>query len=153
MMIDAWATARQIQEDTGLSPQQISKLSMAEYARLSGRQTPAEAAVAALDARYEASARQVPQEPPAPSETVPQRSQGITDAEFLAWRQSRVSGGENTGIFGSSAVSRSPEFAAGVRRHAGRGALSSANVQEPPRLEGRYLNEAQPVQGRQGFYH
>jgi hypothetical protein len=50
MLIDAWATTQKIQEDTGMTVDQILALPADEYARLSGRHTPAEAAVAAYGA-------------------------------------------------------------------------------------------------------
>jgi hypothetical protein len=98
MMIDTWATVQQIQEDTGLTPAEILQLNMGEYARLSNRPAPAESAVAALDREYAASAPQGQDQPPAPAQEAQQPPQGITDDQFIAWRQNRVSGGEGVGI-------------------------------------------------------
>jgi hypothetical protein len=138
MMIDTYLTAQQIMEQTGLSAAELAALPMDEYARLSGRQTPAEAALAALDAQFQPSIPQAPQQPPAPAQEQPQGLDPSSQEYFLAWRQNRTRGGEGKGIF-DSVGSRSDAYAAGVRRHAGRGALSSANVVEPPRLTDRYV--------------
>lgn len=132
--------AYRLMAETGLTAREINELDMQEYARLTGRQTPAEAAIQTLDAAYPASAPQGQEQPPVPAQEPQQPPQGITDEEFLMWRAGRARGGEGVGVFGG-AGSRSAEYAEGVRRHAGRGALSSANVTEAPRLTGRYVRQ------------
>ena len=44
--------ARKISEETGLTDAEILQLDMEEYARLTGRQTPVQAAIQALDVQY-----------------------------------------------------------------------------------------------------
>jgi len=77
-MNDFWAaqlTARQIQEDAGMTMDEVLKLDMAEYARLSHRPTPTQAALAAIDAQHERghqSAPAAPESAPEPPESGPQ---------------------------------------------------------------------------------
>jgi hypothetical protein len=140
MMIDHWATVQKMLEDTGLTPAEILALPADEYARLSNRATPVESAVAALGYADEPAAPSAPQSVPQPPADAGQGIDPNSAEYFLAWRDNRVSGGEGRGIF-DSVGSRSDAYTSAVRRHAGRGALSSANVVEPPRVDGRYVRQ------------
>lgn len=138
--------ARQIMEDTGMTLDQVLKLDMNDYARLSGRPTPVAAALSAVNVQEH-------QEPPAalPDEAFTQQAvpepPGRTleelaltnDDAWLAWRANRVSGGEGKGLLDSVGGSQSAEFRSAGRKHAGRTGWSTSNVTEPPRIEGRYL--------------
>lgn len=144
--------ARQIMDDTGMTLDQVLKLDMGEYARLSGRPTPAQAALAALN-------EQEHQEPPAPlpgtaftqqavpePQGVPLEELALTDDQaFLAWRQQRQSGGEGVGIF-SGVGSRSEEYRAAAARHAGRTGYGREVHPEP--LTGRQVRQGDAIDQR-----
>jgi hypothetical protein len=149
MLIDQWAVAQNLRESfEDLSAQDINRMSYAEWAARTGRLTPAESAVAALDAAYQAPAPQGQQQPPAPVQEPQSVPQGITDDEFLAWRANRARGGEGRGIFDS--VSRD-EAVAGVRANSGRTAYSP-EVHHPG-ISRVFVNaNAQPVQARTSYY-
>lgn len=51
-----------------VSAVEINRMSFEDFARRTGRATPAESAATALDAQYEASAARTPQQPPAPAQ-------------------------------------------------------------------------------------
>jgi hypothetical protein len=143
MLIDKWTAATHIREAVeDLSAADINRMSMADYAEIRRRAgLPEIDPFATAYAAYEPGSPAPVQQPQNGPQTAPDAPQGIdpdSDEYFLTWRQNRVSGGEGKGIF-DSVGSRSDAYAAGVRRHAGRGALSSANVVEPPRVEGRYV--------------
>jgi len=143
-MIDTWAVTQNFKESfEDLSPAQINALSVEEWAARTNRQTPAQAAIAALDAVHGASVPTAPQQSPAPAQEPQQPPQGIdpnSDEYFHAWRQSRARGGEGRGIF-DSIGSRSDEYTVAVRQQAGRTAYSQGNVVEPPRLTDRYVHQ------------
>lgn len=139
MIIDVWATTQKLMEETGLSADQILRMDMQEYARLTGRQSPARAATQTLDAEYEAPAPQGQEQPPAGVQEPPQGIDPNSAEYFLAWRQNRARGGEGRGIF-DSVGSRSDEYTAAVRAQSGRTMYGQSNVVEPPRLEGRFVN-------------
>jgi hypothetical protein len=138
--------ARKIMDDTGMTLDEVLKLDMDAYARLSGRPTPTRAALATLNAQ----APQTTPEPPAalPDTAFTQQAvpapQGRTleelaltdDNAWLAWRQNRARGGENIGIFGNAG-----SWADAARAKAGRSAMGGTrNTIEAPRIEGRYLD-------------
>lgn len=123
-----------------LSAAEINRMSFEDFARRTGRRTPAQAAIAALDAAYQASAPTAPQQPLEPVQEPQQSRQNVTEEQFLAWRAQRVSGGEGKGIF-DSVGSRSDAYTNAVHAQSGRTAMSNANVQEPPRLEGRFARQ------------
>jgi hypothetical protein len=134
--------AFKIEEETGLTREEILALPMDEYARLTGRQSPTQAAVATLDARYEASTSQAPAAPAAPAQTqapeVPDFGT-MSMAEYAAYRaQAGIGQGtkEGRGIF-NSVGSRSDAYTSAVRAQSGRTALNERGVVAPPRLEGR----------------
>lgn len=135
--------AYRIMAETGLSARELAEMDMDAYARLTNRQTLAEAAIHALEASHEASAPQAPAAPqsaPQAPESQPQGLDPDSHEYFLAWRQNRARGGEGRGIF-DSVDSQSETYVNAVRAQAGRTALSTA--QEAPRLEGRYVNHDQ----------
>lgn len=137
----AQLTARRICEETGMSMADVAALPLDEWARLSGRATPAQAAIAAFEAQHEQAqppAPATPQSPPQAPESQPQGIDPDSYEYFLAWRASRTSGGEGRGIF-DSVGSQSDTYTSAVRAQAGRTALSRANVQEAPRLTGRTI--------------
>lgn len=156
MLIDHWAVARQIQEDTGLSAADILKLDMDKYAKLSQRPTPAQAALEALGYADESPApapQQAPAGEPEPVQEQPQSLDPDSPEYFHAWRANRARGGEGKGIF-DSVGSRSDAYTAAVRQQAGRTAYSQGNVTEAPKLDmsGRWARADLPIQGRAGFY-
>lgn len=88
MMIDIYLTAQQIMEQTGLSAAELAALPLDEYARLSGRQTPAQAAIQALNPQYEASAPQGQEQPPAPVQEAQQPDVNAMDwQQYARWRE------------------------------------------------------------------
>jgi hypothetical protein len=116
-----------------MSAQDINRMSMADYGRLTGRQTIGEIAPSAPPAP-------TTQQAPAPAQRPTRAPEGIAPGSaeyFHAWRAQRARGGEGVGIF-DSVDSRSSAYAAAVRAQAGRGALSNSNVIEAPQLTGRY---------------
>jgi len=141
--------------ETGLSAAELTSMSMKDYARATGRKTPTEAALDALDAAYAA------QQPPA-TDTVsaPEAAQANAgqvqgldpdSPEFFhLWRANRARGGEGKGIFDSATRD---DLVKGAAKGYGRTGLSNENVTMPPRVGRVFVNEnAQPVQGRAQFY-
>jgi hypothetical protein len=126
--------------ETGLTPAELLALPMDEYARATGRPTPTQAALRALDAQQPPQAPQEAPEAPQAPETQPQGIDVNSDEYFLAWRSQRVSGGEGRGIF-DSVSSRSAEYLGAARAQSGRTAYSQGNVVEPPKLTGRYVQD------------
>lgn len=153
MLIDQWATAQGMLDTfDGYSAVKIENMPMEQYARLSHRPVPAEAATAALDAKYQASAAQVPQQPQQPVQEAQQPVQDITDEQFLAWRASRVGGGENIGIMNSN--SGTDAWVAAARAKVGRTQYGQQNTQDAARIDAsKYLdNGGQQIAGRAHFY-
>jgi hypothetical protein len=121
MMIDTYLTAQQIMEQTGLSAAELAALPMDEYARLSGRPTVAQST------------------PPAP-QTPDFVNMSMDD--YAAYRQQAgigVSQKERRGIF-DSAPSQSQAYTNAAHVQAARTAMSNVNVEQPRRVDGRYLN-------------
>lgn len=154
MLIDAWATTQKIQEDTGMTMDQILALPADEYARLSGRQTPAEAAVAALDAAYGPSVPQAPHQPPAPV----QEPQGIDLASMTMEQYAAVRGqlgvqGRQYGRGIMQGGGTADWIAAAQSRGIGRTSYGQQNVQDAARVDaGKYLRTNEPVAGRTTWY-
>ena len=152
---EAQLQARKITEQTGLTMAEIASLPLPELARLSGRPTPAEAAIAAFKAQraqVQPQASAASQSAPQPPESAPQgrplEELALTDdAAFRQWRAQRASGGENKGIF-DSVGSQSGEYRAAARRQSGRTGWVNSNVVEPPRIEGRYLRHDDRIDQR-----
>jgi hypothetical protein len=142
--LDAFLAAQRLTnayELSDLSPQEINRLSVTDYARI--RES---AGLPGIDpysdayAKYEASAPQGQEQPSVPVQEPQSAPQGIdpdSDEFFLAWRQNRARGGEGIGIMNQSGQS----WAEAARRQPGRSSWQNANVVEPPRLEGRYVRQ------------
>jgi hypothetical protein len=134
------------------SAAEISSMSMSEFAALTGRKLVTGPTVP----------EPVPERVPEPvHEGVPgpvSEARGIDVLEMspAQYAQARSQLGicrsqkEGRGIF-DSVDSRSEEYRDAVRRQAGRGALSTSNVVQPPRIE-RYVKQVAPVAGRRDFY-
>jgi hypothetical protein len=162
-LAEAQLQARKIAEQTGLSMAEIASLSLDQFARLSGRPTPAEAARAAFEAQHEqvqAQAPAVPQSTPQPPDSQPQGLDPDSPEFFHAWRAQRVSGGEGRGIF-DSVGSQSAEYRSAARKHAGRtgyghevhAVVPRAFVRQDDRLDhrsasARFSNQSTMWQGR-----
>ena len=106
MIIDVWATTQKLMEETGLSADQILRMDMSEYGRLTARQSPAQAAIQALDAEYGAPSPQVPQQPHAPGQEPQQPPQGIdlADMTMEQYAQIRAQLGVQGGEYGRGAL-------------------------------------------------
>jgi hypothetical protein len=128
--------AYRVQAETGLSARELAEMDMDEYARVTGRQTPVQAALQALEAQRSGVAPQAPERPQEPA----QQSQGIDVASmdmgaYAALRDQLGIGRGDAGMFGSGGLS-----ADAARRQAERTVMSNANVTPPPRLTGRFVN-------------
>jgi hypothetical protein len=138
-MSDIEMTAYRIMAETGLSAWELAEMDMDAYARATGRPTPTQAALAAINAQHD--------EPqpvgPVFIETVtspePRGIDPDSDEAFLAWRASRTSGGEGIGIF-SGMGSQAQEYRSAAARQAGRTGWSTSNTVESPKLTNRYVN-------------
>jgi len=152
--LSAWLDAQKLAGDyelSGLSAQEINRLSMTDYARIRERAgLPAIDPYADAYASYEPPAPQgqeAGQNAPGAPQSAPQGIDPYSDEFFLAWRANRRSGGEHKGIF-DSVGSQSDAYREATARQAGRGALSNANVVEPPRLTGRFVNHDERLDHR-----
>ena len=136
--------ARKIQEDTGMSLDEILKLDMDAYARLTNRPTVGELVAQAAEAWPPGRPRQEP----APAQQPALAPRGIDfaamDMQTYAQLRSQLIGRspkEGHGIF-DSVGSGSEEYTNAVRAQSGRTAWNNANVVEPPRLERlRYVRQ------------
>ena len=132
--------------ETGLTPAELLALPMDEYARVTGRLTPTEAALQAINAERAQAPQAPPQAPDSAFTQTVETPQGIdpdSDEYFLAWRQERMrnsGSGEGIGVF-SGTGSRSEAYRDAARKHAGRTALGNAHVVESPRLTNRYIRQ------------
>lgn len=145
--LDTFLVAQRMADEfDGYSAGEIERMPMSDYARIRERAglDPVDPFASAYS-QYE-SEHQAPEQPPAPLQEPQSAPEDITNEQFLAWRQNRVSGGEGRGVF-DSVGSQSDEFTSAVRRQAGRGALSNANVEDAPRI-GRVFIQDSPVTGR-----
>ena len=156
-MSDFWTaqlTARRIEDETGLTPAEQVALPLGEWSRLAYGRTPAQGALQALNSQDEPPQRAPGQDPA--GVMAAQHPQHATEDPGVDFRQMSLaeyalvrdqmgvgrSQKEGKGIFDSgSASSQSREYADAARVQAGRTALSSANVVEPPRLEARYVRQ------------
>jgi len=151
MLIDHWATTQKLMEDTGLSTEDILKLDAGEYARLTGRMTPSEAAMAALGYTDEPVPGTPRQEPPAPAPQPQAAPQGLdpnSNEYFHAWRANRVSGGEGKGIFDSTGTDA---WVQAARAKTGRTQYGQSNTQGAPQIGRAFVQHTQP-EGRQSLY-
>lgn len=149
-MNDYWAAqlqARQIQEDTGMTMDQILALPADEWARLTNRQTPAQAAIAALDAQFQGHSPAPQQQAPAPAQP-PTQTQAPETPDFASMDMAtyaayREQAGIGRGAYGRGALdgtAGTAEWAAAARARTGRTGLSQHNVTDAPRLDGRYVD-------------
>jgi hypothetical protein len=146
--------AYRLMAETGLSAREISELDMQEYSRLTGRQSPTEAALQALGYTDEPPARDTV---PAPegvraNADAPQgiSVQDMSMGEYAAFRHQLGldKAGHDQGIFG--APGRQAQIDA-TRAQAGRTAMSQET--HHPGFSRVFVNEnAQPVQNRTGYY-
>jgi hypothetical protein len=126
MLIDRWTTVQNFAESfEDLSPAQINAMSFEEWAARTNRRPPAEAALAALDAQYEAPAPEGQEQPPAPV-----REPQQPDVADMSWQE--------------YAAYRE---ASGIAEHSNEG-MSRAEVQLMSRLERRNI----PPTGRTAWY-
>jgi hypothetical protein len=98
-MIDFYSAqliARKIMDHTGMTPDEVLKLDTSEYARLSGRSTPVQAALRAIDAQVTQPLNPGPEAvaPPLRADDMPQGIDVNSDEYFLHWRAQRTRGGE-----------------------------------------------------------
>jgi hypothetical protein len=156
MLIDNYLTAQQIMEQTGLSAAELLALPHDEYARLSGRPTSSQTALAALG--YEPVPGTPRQEAPVPVPTHAPEPQGI-DIALMSWEQYaavRDQLGVQGREYGRGALDggSTADWVAAARAKSGRAAMNEHNVQRAPQVDGsKYLdNGGQQVTGRQSWY-
>ena len=160
MQIDAHYASNRAAE-LGLTAQDIRNMPWDEYNRLfstAGRQTPAQAAIAAFESQYErehptqvTQPQDAPQSAPEPPSTEPQgidlNNMPMREYEQLRGQLGFDKAGQDQGIFGSGRAT-----ADAARFQAGRTAMSDAFVQEPPRIERAFVQQDAPATGRTGYY-
>jgi hypothetical protein len=155
---DVELRAYRIMAETGLSARELAEMDMDSYARLTGRQTPAQAAIAALDAQSGQAQPQAPQQPPAPLQEPQEQPQGIDLASMSMEQygglrgQLGVTGREyGTGIMNSAGGTDA--WVEAAQRKAGRHGWQAGNVEGPAQPDsGKYLQRNEPVTGRASFY-
>ena len=126
-----------------LSAVEINRMSFEDFARRTGRQTPAEAALEALDAQHEAPASEGQEQPPAPVREPQSAPQGLdlasmTMEQYAALRGQLGVGGREYGR-GALDGGSTADWVQAAQRKAGRSAWQGGNLTEPPRLEGRFV--------------
>jgi hypothetical protein len=132
--------ARQIMDETGMSLDDVLKLDMSEYARLTNRQTPTQAALAALaDLDAQAPRQEAPTQPPAAPEIAPQgvSVQDMSFEQYAALRGQLGMTGREYGVGIMNGAAGTGAWAAAAKAKAGRHGWENANSVEAPRLEGR----------------
>jgi hypothetical protein len=89
MMLDTYLTARQHQDVLSyFTARELDAMDMDEFARLTGRQTPAQAAIRALDAQYSTPPPASPQADPGMPEAPQQPDFAAMDmSEYAAYRE------------------------------------------------------------------
>lgn len=152
--LDTWLATQRLQDTfDGYSASEIEAMPMADYARIRER-----AGLDPIDPYTDAYAAYEPpgQDPaPAPQNApgAPQSApEGITDAEFHAWRAGRVSGGEGVGIMNQQGGTDA--WVAAARTKVGRTKYGQQNTQDAAKPDAsKYLNNGgQQVAGRTGYY-
>jgi hypothetical protein len=118
---------------------------MSQYAHLSGRPTPAQAALAALNEQEHREPSEAPDSAFTQTVQAPQGLDPDSPEFFHAWRQNRTSGGEGRGIF-NSVASQSEEYRAAAARHAGR--TGNGREVHPEPLTGRQLRQGDAIDTR-----
>jgi len=145
----AQLTARQLQEQTGLSLAELAALPLDEYSRLAYGQTPAEAAIAAYnreqDARFEQP--QAPS-PPRAAPAAFDAPQGGTDVASLSMDEYAVLrsqlGMGHAREYGRGILSDqggTDAWVQAAQRKAGRHGWQGRNVVEPPSITDRYVRQ------------
>jgi len=135
-------TAYRIMAETGLSARELAEMDMDSYARATGRPTPVQAALRALDAQVPGTPRQehAPVQVQAQLPTPEPPGIDLANMDMPTYAQFRQQAGigvgqkEGIGIF--NAASRQAQLDA-TRRQTGRTALSQSNITPPPSLTGR----------------
>jgi hypothetical protein len=143
---EATRANRELFED--MSPQEINRIPMAEYARMTGRGHIPETVPQAR--------REAPQEPQGAPDSGPQGI-SVTDMsmdEYASVRESLgVTGGREygRGIFDSRGRD---EWISAASQKSGRGGLVNSGVIESPKIDmnSRLTNDNLPVTGRQTFF-
>lgn len=142
---EAQLQAQRLAEQTGLSLREIAELDINEFARLTRGQTPAQAAIAAFETRYEAhhptqatQHQDAPQSPPQPPAPEPQ-GMTLDEMNMEQYAALRAQLGldkarHDQGIFGSGRAT-----ADAARFQAGRTAMSNAFVEQAPRIERAFV--------------
>jgi hypothetical protein len=141
--------------ETGLSAAELLKLDADEYARVTSRPTPTQAAIAALDAQH---ASRTP-EPVTPGEAA--GNQAVTPSDLATLSSSapgidfsQISMQEYAALRGQLGMGQAHEYGRGIldgdstdawiaaaQRKAGRSAMHGRNVTESPQVERRYVNQ------------
>ena len=158
MIIDVWTSVQKVMETTGLSADDILKMDMSEYGRLTGRQSPAQAATQALDAEYDTSAPQGQEQPPGPVQEPQRQPQGldIGSMDMQTYAQLRAQlgvGGREYGVGVMNSGAGSADWVAAARTKVGRTKYGQQNTQDAARIDaGKYLRANEPVTGRTGYY-
>lgn len=130
-----------VYELSDLSPVEINRMSMSDYAKIRERAgLPAIDPFATAYAAYEHPESAPPVSIPAQPQPPADAPHGVTDEQFLAWRAQRKRGGEGAGIFGGSGLEQS-------KTAFGRTQYSQSNVEQPARIERVFIQDS-PVQGR-----
>ena len=133
---------------SGMTADDLKRMSATEFARLTGQPTPAEAARAAFEAQYEAQhpaqATQPqggPQSPPQPPAPEPQGIdiKNMTMDEYAALRGQLGVGGREYGRGIMNSEAGTDAWVAAAKAKSGRAAMNEHNVRQAPQLEGRTI--------------
>jgi hypothetical protein len=135
--------------ETGLSPAELLALPMDEYARVTGRATPAEAALQTLDMQIPGIPRQEPPAAPQAPENAPQgvdlNSLSMSEyATLRGWLGIGRTRQEGRGILNQSGQS----WAEAARQQLGRSSWQGRNVIESPKLAGRQMRQGDMLDTR-----
>ena len=145
-MLDAYLRGQTLREAFhDLTPQQINDMSLSEFAVRTGRPTPIQAALQALDHQEPAAApRSAPQVPEPQQQGIDVNS--LSMEQYTALRgQLGVEGSEyGNGIFGAHG-----SWADAARAKAGRSAMAgNRNTIEAPKLVGRQVRQGDMIDTR-----
>lgn len=148
-----------LQAETGLSARELNEMSMDEFARILGRPTFAESAIAALQAQGETPGTVTPGEAAAHEESpvpVPDAGPGIdisslSLSEYSQIRQQLGMGQSRQEGVGLLNQSSSQAWADAARRQPGRSGWQGSNVEAPPDMTRQQL-PTRPVEGRYSPY-
>jgi hypothetical protein len=151
-LLDAWFDSARYRDKFGdMSADEIERLSFEQYAKITGRATPAEAALQALS---EPPDIPITVSGPPAGPTAPQapedRPQGadisqLSMSEYAAYREQLGVGGHE---YGNGILGAHGSWADAARAKAGRSAMAgNRNTIEPPRIE-RYVRQDDRVDHR-----